>query len=155
MLFSKGLTAWSLQTLRMPRRATARGMTLVEVLMAGAILAFGMVGILALLGTAHRSHRQAIHETTSVQLAQSVFAEYRAAFSRGVVPPSEAKKTGEDYPDYKYDVMVTDMRMATPRMYPDYGREFLVEVRVYFSEDYDVRKSVAIQTIMFLQPQTR
>ena len=128
-------------------------MTLVEVLMAGAILAFGMVGILALLGTAHRSHRQAIHETTSVQIAQTVFAEYRSLFARGYTPGSELKKVHEDYPDYKYDVKVTDLRLATSRIYPDYGREFLLEVRVYWSDDFDPRKSAVFHTITYLQPQ--
>ncbi len=143
----------ALSSLRHARRGSARGMTLVEVLMAGAILAFGMVGILALLGTAHRSHRQAIHETTAVQLAQTVFAEYRSFFARGYTPPSDFKKVHEDYPDYKYDVKVTDLRLATSRVYPDYGREFLIEVRVYYSDDFDLRKSAVFHTITFLQPQ--
>ena len=140
--------------LRHVRRNAARGMTLVEVLMAGAILAFGMVGILALLGTAHRSHRQAIHETTAVQISQTVFAEYRSLFARGAIPASQLKTVHEDYPDYKYDVKVIDMRMATSRMYPDYGREFLIEVRVYWSDDFDPRKSAVFHTITFLQSQT-
>ena len=135
-------------------RRRPRGMTLVEVLMAGAILTFGMVGIMALLGTAHRSHRIAVHETNAVQIAQSVMAEYRSYFARGVVPGGHPRSdASDDYPDYKYEVKVTDLRMPTPRAYPEVGREFYVEVRVFWDADQENKKSSLFQTIMFLIPQ--
>src|SRR3990172_3539485 len=82
-------------------RRCQRGMTLVEVLVAGAILVFGMVGVLAVLGAASRSHKRAIDETLATFVATSVLSEMRAKFAVGVPLKTTQQEEHPDYPGYR------------------------------------------------------
>ena len=130
------------------------GMTLIEVLIASAILVFGMVGILALFNAAARTHKRAVDETTATQVAMSVMSELRGDFAHSRVPPSTDKSVpaeSNDYPGYKYHVRIVDPEpKRTVKDTALMGKEYYVEVKVLWS-DRGEDKSVLFQTVMFLR----
>ena len=133
-------------------------MTLMEVLIATAILVFGVVAVLAVIMSAQRTHQRAIDETIAVQVAQSIMAEWREMLDKGVpnLPPSTDPKTPfdqlkgyVDYPDYHYAVKYTEIQsMRSPsKGNAPIGREYLVEVHVFWMRQGGTR-SVVFHTIM-------
>ena len=58
------------------------GFTLVEILVALGVLTLGIGGVLAIFTAAAATHRQALDETVTSIIADSVIAEQRAAFNR-------------------------------------------------------------------------
>ena len=140
-----------------------RGMTLLEVLIASAILVFGMVGILAMFNAAARTHSRAIRETNASMVGTSVMAELRGLFARGIVP-DEIKPTKknwkltdlrehQDYPGYYYMTRIEDLNPKRSRRDKAvFGKDYFVEVHVYWDDRGD-NKSVAFQTVMFMRTQ--
>ena len=129
------------------------GMTLMEVLVASAILVFGMMGIIAVFNTAARIHKRAVDETTAVQVGASVMAELRGSFARGVLPsatPREAPTEHPDYPGYKYVVRIIDLNpKAKPATRLALGKEYMVEIKIQWSDRGD-EQSTVFHTIMLL-----
>jgi Tfp pilus assembly protein PilV len=133
-----------------------RGMTLVEVMMATAVLVFGMVAILAIILTAQRAHQRAVNETNAVLVANSVLSEWRASMDRGNPPtPTPPNSTyaqlpiHKDYPDYRYAVSAKEINaQRRPANAPALGQEYLVEVTVYWAQRGEQR-SMSFQTVMF------
>lgn len=140
---------------RRPGARCARGMTLIEVLIASAILAFGMAGVLAALSTAFRSHKRALDETNAALVGASVMADLRGIFASGLVPyaiAENAAKPHADFPDYRYAVKLADLSAKRGiKGGPKLGQEFYVEVRVYWTDRGDAGKSSTFQTVMFLR----
>jgi type II secretory pathway pseudopilin PulG len=142
---------------RPPVRA-ARGMTLIEVMIATGILVFGMVAILAIILTAQRSHQRAVHETNAVLVANSVLSELRAMMDKGNLPetyppdkPFEQLPQHRDYPDYRYAVSLK--KLEAQRRNPNaplLGDEYYVEVTVFWAQRGEAQ-SATFQTAMFLQ----
>lgn len=146
----------------MPVRTAAPGMTLLEVLIASAILVFGMVGILAMFNGAAKTHKRAIDETTASMVGTSVMSELRGLFARGIVPQETKKPTKKgwkidhlpehrDYPGYHYAVRIVDLNPK--RKFRDkavFGKEYYAEVQVFWSDRGD-NKSVTFQTVMFMR----
>jgi len=130
----------------------ARGMTLVEVMMAFAVLVVGLVGILAILNAGFRAHKRAINETESSLVASSVASELRADFFRGHVPSSDvagAWHDCQDYPRYQYRKIIVPLeakRAGIDERAAD--REFFVRVIVRWSESGE-DKSISMDTIMY------
>ncbi len=137
------------------------GMTLIEVLIASAILVFGMVGIIAMFTAAARTHKRAVDETEASMVGSSVLAELRGLFSKGVIPnptkvPPKKKDfdlddfpAHKDFPRYHYAVRIKDLNPT--RKLKDkavFGKEYYVEVEVFWSSRGD-NKSVKFQTVMF------
>lgn len=141
---------------RLRPRRRARGMTLLEVLIAGGILVFGMVGVLALFNAAARTHKRAVDETHAVQLGASVMADLRALFEKGVLPsgtPPGVPQESPDFPDYKYAVQIVDLQAKGGRrvgIKDQPGQEFFVEVRVYFPSR-GKELSIPFYTVMVLR----
>lgn len=151
------------KVIRFPLSAKAgAGMTLLEVLIASAILVFGMVGILAMFNAAARTHKRAVDETTATMVGTSVMSELRGLLARGIVP-TETKKAGkkgwkiddlpehQDYPGYHYAVRVVDLNPR--RKFRDkavFGKDYYVEVQVFWSDRGD-NKSVQFETVMFMR----
>ncbi|MCZ7646517.1 MAG: prepilin-type N-terminal cleavage/methylation domain-containing protein [Planctomycetota bacterium] len=143
---------------RYPRRRAAQGMTLVEVLIASAILVFGMAGVLAIMGSALRTHQRARDETHATLVGASILAELQSQFASGIKPREIAERSAEAWPDdprFKYTVRLESL---TPRRRPvpggfDFpvGEEFYVEVKVLWSDARD-DKSAIFRTIQFLRP---
>jgi type II secretory pathway pseudopilin PulG len=129
-----------------------RGMTLVEVMMAFAVLVVGLVGIFAILNAGFRAHKRAINETESTLLASSVASELRAEFFRGRVPPSDAPggwHDSADYPRYQYRKLIIPLeagRKGLDERAAD--REFFVRVIVRWAEQGE-NKSISVDTIMY------
>jgi type II secretory pathway pseudopilin PulG len=141
-----------------------RGMTLLEVLIATAILVFGVVAVLGVIMSAQRTHQRAIDETIAVQVAQSLIAEWRSLMDKGGGPdgglpastdpktPFENLKGHQDYPDYHYAVKYTEIGApgkAKSGKAP-LGREYVVEVHVFWKRQGGPR-SVVFRTIMLLR----
>lgn len=139
-------------------------MTLIEVLIATAILVFGVVSVLAVIMSAQRTHQRATDETIAVQVAQSIMAEWRelldkGGYKDGSLPPSTDPKLPfnqlkghVDYPDYHYAVKYTEFNAAGPRGPGGkddipIGREYRVEVHVFWLRQGGTR-SVVFHTII-------
>ena len=129
-----------------------RGMTLVEVMMAFAILVVGLVGIFAILHAGLRSHRRAVAETEGAIAASSLTSELRAEFSRGRVPPSDPKGAWHkvpDYPGYDYRKVIVPLEAARKGLDPTAAdREYFVRVEVRWAERGE-NKSLSVDTIMY------
>lgn len=138
-----------------------RGMTLLEVLIATAILVFGVVAVIGVIMSAQTTHRRAIDETIAVQVAQSVLAEWRMLMDKGAAQlpasvdpktPFEQLKAHEDYPDYRYAVKYREISPPGKLKSGEepLGREYLVEVHVFWMRQGGPR-SVVVHTIMLLR----
>jgi len=140
------------------QRALHPGMTLLEVLIATAILVFGVVAILGVIMSAQRTHRRAIDETVAVQVAQSVMAEWRMVMDKGADLPQsvdpkkmdfEDMSMHADYPEYRYAVKYTEVsppgKLKSGEM--PLGREYVVEVHVFWMRQGGPR-SVVFHTVM-------
>lgn len=110
------------------------GFTLIEVLMALAIMAVGSTAAIGLFTAAVSLHKRALDQTTASLVAQSAFAEVRGALTLGFdterlerVPTALApgaggasvlyfRKNVQDpaYPGYRYDVLLTPVGGASP-----------------------------------------
>lgn len=133
----------------------ARGMTLMEVLIATGILVFGLVSVMAALQTGLRTHTRARHETNAALVGASVMAELRSIFARGEKPHGISEVTPQeslDYPGYKFAVSLKDITPSRGvRGGPDLGREFFVEVKVTWGDHPEERKWIVFNTVMFLR----
>jgi Tfp pilus assembly protein PilV len=109
-------------------------MTLVELLIAFAILITGMVCIFAMILAGTSSHRRAVKETEATMIASSAMAELRADLAKGIIPSSD----GETYNDLPESPGYASNRVIFP-IDPRKGedREFYVRVRVRWSEKGD------------------
>ncbi|GIW71024.1 MAG: hypothetical protein KatS3mg102_0566 [Planctomycetota bacterium] len=123
--------------------ASASGLTLIEVLVALSILAFGMTAVLGLLAAASAVHRAATDRTDMALLADLAFARARAALTYGLrvaeLPryagpaaggrPVHALAEGvrePAYPDLSYDLLLTPIDAEDPAA----ADVFHVEARV-------------------------
>lgn len=137
----------------MPRRA--RAMTLMEVLIATAILVFGLVSIMAALQAGLSTHKRARDETHAAMVGATVMAEMRSIFARGQVPAplsEDMPQESADFPGYYYAVALKDITPSRgTRGGEVLGREFFVEVKVTWKDKSDDRKWIAFNTVMFLR----
>jgi len=132
-------------------------MTLLEVLIATAILVFGVVAVIGVIMSAQRTHQRAIDETVAVQVAQSILAEWRLLMDKAANLPVSADpktpfdelKRHADYPDYRYAVKYTEISPPDKKKGGDLplGREFMVEVHVFWMRQGGPR-SVVFHTVM-------
>lgn len=127
-------------------------MTLVEVMMAFAILVAGLVGIFAVLHAGFRSHRRAINETEAAILASSVMSELRAEFFRGQAPASDPPGTwrsSADYPNYRYRKVIILLETARKDLDPlAADREYFVRIEVRWAQEGE-NKSISVDTVMY------
>lgn len=84
------------------------GFTLVEILVALVILAFGLAAILTLFSQATRTHKRSVDATAVAALAQAVLADAQAELDRGAAPNPVQNQTYPGVsPEYKYDLEFT------------------------------------------------
>lgn len=121
----------------MTRRARAGGFTLVEILVALGIMAFGVTVALGLFTLATRTHKRALDRTNAGLVAESAMAELRSTLTAtsdlsGLASAGGASvylRRGGSYPgheDYAYDLVLTPLDGDTP----DEADTFLAEVTV-------------------------
>jgi len=127
-------------------------MTLIEVMLAIAILITGLIAIFALLNSGIQSHRRAINETEASIVASSAIAEIRSELMRGKsIPRSDAKRTfnpAPAFPDYQINQQIIELDKARGAQDVGAGREYFVRVEVRWSEKGD-NKSIVMQTVVF------
>ena len=114
--------------------ATARGMTLIELIIAIAILMGGMVCIFAFLLAGTSSHRRAMKETEATMIAASTMADLRAEFAAGNIAHSDGTTYVEvkNKPGYKINRLI----LCVDPVKSD-KREYYVRIRVRWSEKGD------------------
>jgi len=119
-------------------------MTLVELLIAFAILMSGLVCIFALLMAGAASHRRAIKETEATMIASSILADMRGELAVGVIPASDGLTYQEvkDHEGYKSNCVIfpIDRRKGD-------NREFFVRLRIRWSEKGD-NQFIEFNTVM-------
>lgn len=132
--------------------APRRGMTLIEVLIAFAILLAGMMGILGVLTSALHEHKRAVNQTDAAQAGASIIAHTRMEFARGETPATDSAgsfSACDEYPGYQYNRQIKPL--DPPRantVTKGRNQEFLVRVEVRWSERGDARTTV-LNTIVF------
>ena len=112
---------------RIPRSARRghRGFTMIELLVAIAILAMASGGVLAVFAAATRSHARAIDGTEAAIIATGLVAEARTEFRERGGPPERQDVKIPGKPRYSYD------RECFPL--DDSGDEVLLRIRVHWS----------------------
>ena len=127
-------------------------MTLIELLVAFAILIGGLVCIFALLLSGAASHGGAIKETEATLIAGSELADLRAEFSRGTVPHSDGQlfKDMDDHPGFQINrvVFAIDPAQHGEAVLASTAREFFVRVKVRWSEKGE-NQALEFKTVMF------
>ena len=133
-------------------RRSQRGMTLIELLMAFAILVTGLVSIFALISAGMRSHKRAVNETEAGIVASSILSEIRADLFAGKDMKSDGTDTfleSADYPGYQYNRRLLSLDPVRGGISADLAnREYFVRVTVRWSEQGE-NKSIGVDTIMF------
>lgn len=105
--------------------------TLVEVLISLAVLALGLVGIMAMIGSATSLHKRAVDQTVAAMVAEKVFEEKQAQAMAGATPEEMSTKSGSEYafarstmyPSHEYKAICTAINY--------YELKLIVEVRVH------------------------
>ncbi len=131
-------------------RKSARGFTLVEVLIALAIMAVGITAAIGLFTAATAMHKRALDQTTAALLADAAIAEARGAMTLGfdaraleaVRPPTDPPvlyfrkgAANPSYPGYVFDLLLTPIGTSDP----DEADAFHAEVRVRWKSTNIVR----------------
>ncbi|MDD5723215.1 MAG: type II secretion system minor pseudopilin GspI [Syntrophales bacterium] len=101
------------RTMRLACKQVSGGFTLLEVMVAMAILAISLTAVF-------QSHSQSISmtgrsrfETTAALLAQSLMAQIEATSPRGIIP--EEGNFGDDFPDYTWSLGVSETEIENLR----------------------------------------
>ena len=134
-----------------PRATARRGMTLIEVMLAFAILTVGLVSIFAIINSGMKSHQRAIQETQATMALSSILADMRAEFAHGKQPYNRPEFVPcDDYPNFRYKTTILALEPRRNGVtQAAAAREFFVRVEVRWAERGD-DKSLATQTIMWL-----
>jgi prepilin-type N-terminal cleavage/methylation domain-containing protein len=114
---------------RRPRSAR-RGFTLIEILIALAILVIGMVGVMAAFASAIELHKRGVDQTSAALLAQTILQLKQAEALEGKTADEMSTRSGglyvfkpsENYPGYECKIICTDL---SPREF-----QLVVEVRL-------------------------
>lgn len=128
------------------------GMTLVELMMAFAILVTGLTAIFGLLLAGTRSHRRALKETEATQCAATVLAELRSGFARGQTFSSDNPNNWQVSADFPSCAYLRTIVPLDPRSAGQANtlalREFFVRVKVRWSEKGE-NQAIELNTIMY------
>jgi prepilin-type N-terminal cleavage/methylation domain-containing protein len=112
------------------RRAGVRGFSLVEILIAMAILGIGMVGVVAGLTAAVGLHKRAVDQTSAALLAETILELKQSEALAGFTPDELSTFEGgsyvftksESYPAYECKIICTQLNEREYKM--------ILEVRI-------------------------
>jgi len=121
------------------RRSDNRGFTLVEVLVATAVVALGLVGALTAFTMAGRVSGSSRNDTIIPLLAEQKLSELKALPRDELVAGQESGDFGQDYPGFSYEVTVSE---------PDDSNVVRVELVIHAREMGHARE-VAYATDLF------
>ena len=107
------------------------GFTLLEVMLALTIIAIALTAALSLESQGISLASEAKFTTTAVFLAQSKMAEIEAQKPQDLI--SDSGDFGEDFPDYRWDMSVSDATIAEPEGVSDYLKQ--IDLRISRGED--------------------
>ena len=127
-------------------------MTLIELMMAFAILLTGLTVIFALVLGGTSSHRRAVKETEAALCGASVLADMRADLARGKMPAhgsGGAWTPSSDFPGCAYQWKIIQLAVTGAKQGGNAAPgEYFVRVKVRWSEKGD-DKSIELNTIMY------
>ncbi|MFQ5653649.1 MAG: prepilin-type N-terminal cleavage/methylation domain-containing protein [Planctomycetota bacterium] len=112
-------------------RRRQAGFSLLEVIVALAILTLGVTSAMALFTAATAAHKRAIDRTHAASIAEQAFADIESALLRGASPEEISQNPPfatirRNWPGYEVQARVFDVAGATA------GDEILVEIRVHW-----------------------
>ena len=115
----------------------ARGFTLLEVMIAMAIIAIALVAVLGSQSQSLDLASEAKFKTTAALLAQGKMAEIETESMEGL--SSDSGDFGEDFPDYHWEYTVGDLSLAGAEEALDFLKQ--IDLVVYWgsSEEYQYR----------------
>ena len=141
------------------RRTAARGFSLTEILIAMAILAIGMVGVIACFASAVDLHRRGVDQTSAALLAETILelkqAEALDGFTADEISTRENGSyvftRSENYPAYECKIICTELSEREYKM--------IVEVRLHpqaarrgtSSDTEEESQNVRFETILLRQ----
>ncbi len=115
----------------------AFGFTLLEVMIAIAIMATALVAVLASQSQSLSLASEAKFNTTAALLAQSKIAEIEAASPEDVV--SDSGDFGEDFPNYRWELTVSDLGFSGLEEVLDYLKQIDLVVSWGENKQYKYR----------------
>lgn len=92
----------------MTSASTAKGFTLVEVVIATVVLSLGLIGALTAFSMASRVTATSRNDTIISLLARQKLAEVQLEHRNALTPGTTAGDFGEDYPDYRWQLTVEE-----------------------------------------------
>lgn len=116
------------------------GFTLLEVMVAVAIIAIALVAVLGLQSQSVSLASEAKFSTTAALLAQGKMAEMESEDQDDLT--SDAGDFGEDFPDYRWDMKVSDVTLVEPEEVSDYLKQ--IDLTISWGEDGLYRYSLRL-----------
>jgi type IV pilus modification protein PilV len=111
-----------------------KGFTLIEALMAIAIISIGLLGLAALQGNALSGNAKAQKQSMAIQLANNKIEAYKNNVWNTTAPPDSETETGTALSPWGIFTRTTDIQLNTPRSgiatirvrvsWPVQGRDF-------------------------------
>lgn len=114
-----------------------RGFTLLEVMVAMAIIAIALTAVLGSQSQSLSLASEAKFSTTAALLAQSKMAEIEAEKPEDLT--SDSGDFGEDYPGYRWDKSVNDVTFDEPEGVSDYLKRIDLIISWEKLEQYEYR----------------
>ena len=114
-----------------------RGFTLLEVMVAMAIIAIALTAVLGSQSQSLSLASEAKFNTTAALLAQSKMAEIEAEKPEDLT--SDSGDFGEDYPGYRWDKSVDDVTFDEPEGVSDYLKRIDLIISWEEREQYEYR----------------
>ena len=107
------------------------GFTLLEVMVAMAIIAIALTAVLGSQSQSISLAAEAKFSTVAALLAQSKMAEMELEDPDDLT--SDAGKFREDFPDYRWDVKVSDVTLVEPEQGSDYLKQ--IDLTISWGDD--------------------
>ncbi len=123
-----------------------KGFSLLEVIVAMAILTLGITAAISLFTAATAAHKRAIDRTHATMIAEHVFADVESALERGLSPEQvqtepPLEEVRKNWPGYEVQILFYTVDT------PNAADEILLEVRIYWRYRGETREQVFQQLI--------